>query len=116
LNKILNFGKCIGILDNILSFQRSSFIKTYLGYNNKQNTPEGDASIKVTEPTEKENEENTKSYANIIKGSINNENYSRKGNDDQYKHDSSHNNNKNDFRRVFPPRRPFTTLYLFLGY
>jgi hypothetical protein len=41
-----------------------------------------------------------------------------KGNDDQQKPDSSHKNNKNGFRRVVPPRRPFMTQYrnLFLGY
>jgi hypothetical protein len=81
LNRILNLGNIIEILDNILKFQRSPFIKTGLGYDEKQNTPEGDTSTKVTKPLEKENEENTKIYANILKGSINNENNNRKGND-----------------------------------
>jgi hypothetical protein len=118
LNRSLKFGKSTEILDNILSFQRSPFIKTGLGYNEKQKTPEGDASTKVTKPSEKENEEKPKSYANILKGSINNERNNRKGNDDQQKPDSSHKNNKNEFRRVVPPRRPFTNRYqnLFLGY
>jgi hypothetical protein len=49
----------------------------------KKKTPEGDASTKVTKPSEKENEENPNSYANILKGSINNERNNRKGNDDQ---------------------------------
>jgi hypothetical protein len=47
----LKFGKSIGILDNILSFQRSPFIIIGLGYEEKQNTLEGDASIKVTKPS-----------------------------------------------------------------
>jgi hypothetical protein len=105
----LKFGKSTKTLDNIISYQRSPFIKTYLGYDEKQNTPKGDASTKVTKPSEKENEENPKIYANIIKGSINNERNKGKGNDDQQKPDSSHKNNKNEFRRVVPPRRPFTT-------
>jgi hypothetical protein len=114
----LKFGKSTEILDNILSCQRSPFIKTCLGYDKKQKTPEGDASIKVTNPSEKENEEKSKSYANILKGSINNESNSRKGNDDQHKPESSHKNNKNEFKIVVPPRRPFTNRYqnLFLGY
>jgi hypothetical protein len=70
------------MLDNILNFQRSPFIKTGLGYDKKQKTPKGDASTKVTKPSEKENEEKLKSYANILKGSINNESSNRKGNDD----------------------------------
>jgi hypothetical protein len=84
----------------------------------KQNTPKGDASTKVTKPSEKENEENPKIYANILKGSINNENNSRNENDDKKKPDSCHNNNKNEFRRVVPPRRTFTNRYqnFFLGY
>jgi hypothetical protein len=65
----------------------------------------------------KVNEENPKSYANIFKGSINSESCSRKGNQDQQKLDSSHKNNKNEFKIVVPPRRPFKTRYqnLFLG-
>jgi hypothetical protein len=62
LNRSLNFGNIIEILDNILSFQRSPFIKTGLGYDEKQNTFEGDASTKVTKPLEKENEEKPKRY------------------------------------------------------
>jgi hypothetical protein len=118
LNTSLKFGKSTEILDNILSFQRSLFIKTGLGYDNKQNTIEGDASIKVTNPSKKENEENPKSYDNILKGSTNNEGNNTKGNDDQQKHDYSHKNNKNDFKRVVPPRRPFTNWYqnIFLGH
>jgi hypothetical protein len=69
LNRILKFGKSTKILDNILSFQKSPFIKTGLGYVEKQNTPEGDTSTKVTKPSKKENEENPKGYANILKGS-----------------------------------------------
>jgi hypothetical protein len=38
LNRSLNFGKSTEMLDNIVSFQRSPFIKTGLGYNKKQNT------------------------------------------------------------------------------
>jgi hypothetical protein len=40
------------------------------------------------------------------------------GNDDQHKLDSSHKNNKKEFKRDVPPRFPFTTRYrnLFLGY
>jgi hypothetical protein len=101
-NTQLKFEKSTETLNEILSFQRSPFIKTGLGYDENQNTPE----------------ENPKSYANILKGSINNESNSRKGNDDQQILDSSHKNNKNESRRVVPPRRPFTNRYqnLFLGY
>jgi hypothetical protein len=114
----LKFGKMIEILDNIISYQRSPFIKTCLGYEKKQNTPEGDASTKVTKPSKKENEEKPNNYDNILKGSIDNESSRRKGNYDEHKPDSSHKNNKNQFRRVAPTRRPFTTWYqnLFLGY
>jgi hypothetical protein len=52
----LKFGKSTEILDNILSYQRSPFIKTGLGYDEKQKTPKGDASTKVIKPSEKENE------------------------------------------------------------
>jgi hypothetical protein len=83
LNRILKFGKSDEVLDNILSFQRSPFIKTGLGYDEKQKTPKGDARNKVTKPPKKENEENPKRYANILKGPINNESDSRKGNDIQ---------------------------------
>jgi hypothetical protein len=51
LNRSLNFGKSTEILDNILSCQRSPFIKTGLGYEKKQNTPERNASTKVTKPS-----------------------------------------------------------------
>jgi hypothetical protein len=68
LNKRLKFGKSTKILDIILSFQRSPFIKIGLGYNEKQNTLEGNASTMVIKPLEKENEENTKIYVNILKG------------------------------------------------
>jgi hypothetical protein len=43
LNRSLKFGKSTKVLDNILSYQSSPFIKTGLGYDEKQNTPEGDA-------------------------------------------------------------------------
>jgi hypothetical protein len=111
----LKFGKSTKILDNILGFQRSPLFKIGLGYDEKQKTPEGDASTKVTNPSEKENEENPKSCANILKGSINDESRNKKGNDDQHKSDSFH---KNEIKRVVPPRRPFTNRYqnLFLGY
>jgi protein subunit release factor B len=56
LNRSLKFGKSNEILDNILSYQRSPFIKIGLGYEEKQNTLEGDANTKVTKPSEKENE------------------------------------------------------------
>jgi hypothetical protein len=118
LNRSSKFGKSTEILDNILIFQRSPFIKIGLGYDEKQKTHEGDASIKVTKPPETENEESPKSYPNILKGSINNENNNRKGNDDEKKPNSSHKNNKNEFRGVVPPRRPFTNQYqnIFLRY
>jgi uncharacterized protein involved in exopolysaccharide biosynthesis len=73
LNRILKFGKNTKILDNILSFQRSPFIKIGLGYDEKQKTPKGDENIKVAEPSKKEMEEKSKIYANILKVSINNE-------------------------------------------
>jgi hypothetical protein len=63
----LKFGKTNEILDNILSHQRSPFIKTSLGYKEKQNIVEGDVSTKVTKPSKKENEENPKIYDNISK-------------------------------------------------
>ena len=50
MNRSFKFGKSTEILYNILSFQRSPFIKTGLGYEEKQNTPEGDANTKVTKP------------------------------------------------------------------
>jgi hypothetical protein len=81
-NKILRFGKSTKILDNIVSFQSSPFIKIGLGYNEKQKNHKGDASTKVTKPSEKENNEKPKFYANIFKGYINNESNIRKGNDD----------------------------------
>jgi hypothetical protein len=117
LSRILNFGKGIEILYNILSHQRSPFIKTGIFYNEKQNTYEGETGTKVTKPLEKESEEKPKIYANILKGSIDDERSSKKVNDDQKKPNSSHKNNKNDFRRVVS-RRPFTTRYqnIFLGY
>jgi hypothetical protein len=77
----LKFGKRIKILDNILSFQRSPFINTCIGYDEKQNTPKGDARTKVTKPSKKENEENHKRYVNILKDSIKNESNNRKGYD-----------------------------------
>jgi hypothetical protein len=83
LNRSLNFGKSTEILDSILRFQRSPFINIGLGYDEKQNTLKGDASAKVRKPLEKENEEHNTIYANTLKGSINNESNSRKGNDDQ---------------------------------
>jgi hypothetical protein len=118
LNIRLKFGKCTKILDHILRFQSSTFIKTCIGYDEKQKTPKGDASTKVTKPSEKENKEKPKSYANILKGSTNNESNNEKGNDDQHKPYSFHKNNKNEFKRVVPVRRPFTIWYqnLFLGY
>jgi hypothetical protein len=39
LNRSLNFGKSIKILDNIFSFQRSPFIKIDLNYNDKKIPP-----------------------------------------------------------------------------
>jgi hypothetical protein len=94
-NAQLKFEKRTGTLNEILSFQRSPFIKTGLGYDEKQKQKnEGDASTKVTKPSEKENEEKPKIYDNIFKGSINNKNNSRKENDDQQKLDSSHKNKR----------------------
>jgi hypothetical protein len=52
----LNFGNITEILDNIVSFQRSPFINIGLGYDENQNTLEGDARTKVTKPSRKENE------------------------------------------------------------
>jgi hypothetical protein len=88
----LKFEKSIETLNEILSCQRSPFIKTGFGYDENQNTPE----------------ERPKRYANIIKGSINNEGSGRKGNDDQQILDSSHKKKKNESKRVVPPRRHFT--------
>jgi hypothetical protein len=51
LNIRLKFRKSTGILDNIISFQRSSFIKKGLGYDEKQNKTKGYASTRVTKPS-----------------------------------------------------------------
>jgi hypothetical protein len=53
LNRRLKFGKSDGILDNILIYQRSPFIKIGFGYDKKQQTLKGEASTKVTKPSEK---------------------------------------------------------------
>jgi hypothetical protein len=118
LSRSLNFFKSNEILDNILSYQMSPFIKIGLGYNEKQKIPEGDASTKVTKPSEKENEEKPKMYQNVLKGSINNDRNRRKGNDNQQNFDSFHKNNKNELRSAIPTGGIFTTRYqnLFLGY
>ena len=50
-----------------------TFIKTSLGFDENQQTPED---------TRKGDEENPKNYGNVLKGSINNVNNNRKGNDD----------------------------------
>jgi len=76
-NTQLKFEKRIGILNDILSFQRSPFLKIGLGYDENRNTLE----------------ENPKRYVDILKGFVNNESSSRKGNDDQHILDSSHKNN-----------------------
>jgi hypothetical protein len=117
-NRILKFGKSTKTLDNILSFQWSPFITKGIGCDEKQNTPKGDASINITKPSKKENEEKHKIYVNILIGSIKNENNSKKGNTNQQKPKYSHKNKNNEFRRVIPPRRPFTNRYqnLFIGY
>jgi hypothetical protein len=51
LSRSLKFGRSIETLDNILNYQRSPFIKTCLGYHEKQNTLEEYANTKVTKPT-----------------------------------------------------------------
>jgi hypothetical protein len=114
----LKFQESIEKLDNILSFQRSPFINKSVGYDDKQNTIEGDVSIEVTKTLKRENKENPKSYDNIVKGSINNEKNNKKGNNDQEKPDYSNKNKKKEFKRVIPPKRHFTNRYqnLFLGY
>jgi hypothetical protein len=61
-NVELTFGKSIETLNEILSCQRSPFIKYGLVYDENHNTLE----------------ENFDSYANILKGSMNNERNSRK--------------------------------------
>jgi hypothetical protein len=111
----LNFGKSTELLDNILSFQRSPFIKIGLGYDEEKKNQEGDASTKVTKPSEKENEENPKIYANILKDSIKNKRNTKKGNNDQHKSNSFH---RNEFIRVLPPIISFINQYqhIFLGY
>jgi hypothetical protein len=98
----LKFKNITKTLNDILGFQRSPFIKNGLGYDENHNTLE----------------ENPKSYDNILKGPMKNERNNKKRNDDQHKPDYSHNNTMTEFRRVVPPRRPFTTRYqnLFLGY
>jgi hypothetical protein len=83
LDRSLKFGNSTEILDNILSFQRSSFINIGLFCYDEKKNPEGYARTKVTKSSGNENEENPKSYVNIIKCSINNEGNITKGNDDQ---------------------------------
>jgi hypothetical protein len=63
-----------------------------LGYDERQKTSEGDANTMVTKPSEKKNEEKPKSYANIFKGSINNESSNMKGMMTNGKIDSSYKN------------------------
>jgi hypothetical protein len=101
-NAQLKFQNRNETLNEIPSCQSSPSVKSSLSYDENQNTPK----------------ENPNSYANILKGYINNERNNIKGNDDQQKPNSSHKNNKNEFKRDVPPRRPFTTRYqnLFLGY
>jgi hypothetical protein len=64
LNTSLKFEKSTAVLDEILSYQRSPLIKTGLGYENNQKTPEEGTSSKV--PKKKE-EKKPKIYANILK-------------------------------------------------
>jgi hypothetical protein len=47
----LKFEKSTKILYNILNYQRSPFIKISISYDEKQKTPDGDASTKVTKPS-----------------------------------------------------------------
>jgi hypothetical protein len=54
LSKILNFGKIAKILDDILNYRRSPFLKSGHGYNEKQKTPKGYERTKVTKKSEKE--------------------------------------------------------------
>jgi hypothetical protein len=66
-NPHFKFEKSTKTLNDILSFQRSPFINTGLGYDKKQKTHEGHASTKLTKISEKENEEKSNRYDNILK-------------------------------------------------
>ena len=94
-------------MDGILSNQRSLDNKTRLGYNNILNTSD-------TDKSSKENEGNSKSFANSLRSGIN----KQKGVEEQQEHDTSNQNKRSEFRRGETPRRSFSTRYenIFLGH
>jgi hypothetical protein len=109
LNRSLKFEKSIETLDDIINYQRSPFIKTGLGYDKSQMTTKEDS--KATEPLKKVNEGKYKSYVDVLKISINDEDNKKKENDVSQKPDLPHKDNKDEFRRSFPPRWSRTTRF-----
>ena len=71
LNITLKFEKSAKTLDHIINYQRSPFIKMVLGYDNTQMTTKENP--KATGPSRKVNEEKYKSYVDVIKSSISDE-------------------------------------------
>jgi hypothetical protein len=78
LNRTLKFENSAKTLDHIINFQRSPFIKMVLGYDKSQMTTKEDPN--VARPSNKVNEEKSKSYVHILKISINDEDNEKKEN------------------------------------
>lgn len=108
----MKFEKNTPIIDDILSCQRSLFVKTGLSYENNQNIHEEEARSKSPE---NKIEEKPKSYEVVLEKPVKNEENSKKV-DDQYNPNSFY--KRNGFKRTTPPRRPFTTRFqiLFIVY
>jgi hypothetical protein len=109
LNRSLKFEKSIETLDDIINCQRYPFIKTGLGYDKSQMTTKEDS--KATEPPKKVNEGKSKSYVDVLKISINDEDNRKKENDVPQKIDIPSKDNKDIFRISFPPRWSCTTRF-----
>jgi hypothetical protein len=75
----LKFEKNTEILDDIIKFQRSPLIKTIIGYDKSQMTTKEYS--KTTDPSKKVNEEKSKSYDDVLKNPINDEDNRKKEND-----------------------------------
>ena len=78
LNRILKFEKSVKILYDIINCKRSPFIKTGLGYDKIHMTTKDYS--KATESPKKLNERKSKSYVNVLKSFINNEDNRKKEN------------------------------------
>jgi hypothetical protein len=112
----LRFENSTKILDDIINFQRLPLIKTSLGFDKSQmNTKEYS---KATEPPKKVNEGKSKSYAEVLKRSISDEDNRKRENDVPQKIDIPPKDNTDKFKISFPPRWHRTTRYQnsFLGY